>query len=132
MRPVLRLIEAAWKEYVLGLFRHFSKFDNHEKSPSECDSPICLLSAVASSTCAESLVLVNSPFMIEQSACDVREIKRTGARGPAGSRVRARSSGHVSIYPFNSINYAPLSSYSRLTPIPPSSTPLPHPPTPSP
>jgi hypothetical protein len=112
MRPVLRLIEAAQKEYVFGLFRHFSKFDNHDKSPFECDSPIDLLSAVASPTCAESLVFVNSPLMIEQSACDVREINRTGARGPTGSRVSARSSGHVSIYPFNSMNYGPLSSYS--------------------
>jgi hypothetical protein len=74
----------------LGLFRDFSKFDNHEKSPFECDSPNCLLSAVAPPTCAESLALVNSLFMIAQSACDGREVKRKGAREPAESRVSAR------------------------------------------
>ncbi len=107
------LIEIAHGDYLFGLFRHFSKFDNHEKSPFECDSPICLLSAVALPTCAESLALVNSPFMIEQSACAVREIKRKGEREPEESRVSARPSGHVSINPFNSTNYAPQSFTSR-------------------
>jgi hypothetical protein len=29
--------------YLLGLFRHFSKFDNHVKTPFECDLSVCLL-----------------------------------------------------------------------------------------
>jgi hypothetical protein len=70
----MHVIHVAPGDYVFGLFRHFSKFDNHEKSPSECDSLICLLSAVAPPTCAESSALVNSTFRIEQSGCDLRDI----------------------------------------------------------
>jgi hypothetical protein len=95
MRPVLRLIEAVGKEYVFGLFRHFSKFDNHGKSPSECDSPICLLSAVALPTCAESLALVNSPFMTEQSACDMREIS---AKALADQQSRVYVHAHQAMF----------------------------------
>jgi len=87
----MHVIEVAHVDYVFGVFRHFSKFDNHEKSPFEFDSAICLLSAVAPPTCAERLALVNNPFHDRAIGMRRERGQREGARAPAESRV---SAGH--------------------------------------
>src|SRR5260370_16313617 len=88
LEPKMHVIDVASGDYVFGLFRHFSKFHNHEKSPFECDSAICLLSAVAPPTCAESLALVNTPFMIPKSPRAVTEVKREVTPGAPGAQQR--------------------------------------------
>ena len=49
--------------YILGLFRHFSEFDNHKESPLNVID-LCLLSAVADSTCTRNSKRVNKPFTV--------------------------------------------------------------------
>jgi hypothetical protein len=112
MIAIKALIKATWGvDYVFGLFRDFAKFDNHLKTPSECDS-ICLLAIRG------SVPNVRGKFDSRQQSFYRRMIGTRRGRERAGRRLRTSTVAFIctlsrlpSINPLNSMRCGPLFSF---------------------
>lgn len=78
---------------ILGLFRHFSKFDNHVKTPSECNRSICVPSSMTASMCInETAARMRlqiyafarlTQYPVRESLCAQCSFKKSRSKGTA-------------------------------------------------